>query len=82
MGNEIDRVTAEVLLESTSGSKEGLRRHALNALKASCRNARDAVVAVVLYDDEGKVLGLDVTGTPSEEMQREIDALLGEQDTS
>lgn len=75
MGNKTQVVTATVVFEAEDGNDQGLRRHILNALKASCRNARNARVALVLHDEEGTFLGMDVLGNPSEEMQSEIDAL-------
>jgi len=76
----VTSVTAQVLYESNEGNVESLGRFVVNSLKQSCRHVRHGVVAVVVRDHSGRILGIDVHGTPSEEMQEKIeDLLLGQE---
>lgn len=71
----VQRMTAEVLFEASNGNDEGLRRHVQSAVTSSARNARDGAVVIALYSEDGVLINMNVVGTPSEEMQAEIDGL-------
>lgn len=74
--SEQQRITAEILIE-TNESLVSLRRYVVTAVKQSCRNVRGGAVVVALYDEDDNFLGLDVAGTPSEEMREQMNELLG-----
>jgi hypothetical protein len=72
-------ITAQVLYEAEDGREESLGRFVLLAVKQSCRHVRNGVVAVVVRDGDGNVLGVDISGAPSEEMQEQLDLLLNDE---
>jgi pyrimidine deaminase RibD-like protein len=71
-------ITVIAFYESTDANDEMLKRYLVNAAKSFARNARSAVVGVVVLDEDDNVLGVDVTGSPSEEIQSAIDALVND----
>ena len=65
-------ITARVLIEGD----ERTRSFVVSALKSSCRNIRDGTaVAIGLFDEDGKSLGVDISGSPSTEMQDLIEEI-------
>lgn len=68
-------VTARVLIEAGSESVERTRSYVIQALKSSCRNIRDGTVVIRLYDEHEQLIGTDITGTPSEDLQERFDEL-------
>ena len=68
-------ITARILVESGSESMERTRGYVIAAMKTACRNIRDGNVVVALYDEDEHLLGMDVTGVPSENLQDSIDQL-------
>ena len=70
-------VTARILIEAGNESLERTRSYVLQAVKSSCRNIRDGNVVIGLYNENDELIGLDMTGTPSEALQDQIDELFG-----
>jgi hypothetical protein len=68
-------ITARVLYEAGSESQERTRGYVVQALKSACRNIRDGNVSIALYDEDDNLIGMDVTGTPSETLQNLLDDL-------
>lgn len=68
-------IVAKVLIEgSDEPTTESLRRYVITALKQSCNRVRGGSVATALYEEDGETLiGLDLVGTPSEEMREIVD---------
>jgi hypothetical protein len=70
-------ITAKVLIQPGTESGERLRSYVLSALKSACRNVRDGAVAIGLYNEDGELIGLDMSGIASETMQDSIDEVFG-----
>lgn len=68
-------ITARILIEPGTESAERTRSYVVSTLKSSLRNIRDGSVAIALYNEEEDLIGLDVTGLPSETFQETVDGL-------
>jgi hypothetical protein len=68
-------ITARILIEPHAESSERTKGYVITALKSSLRNIRDGAVAIALYNEEGEMIGMDVTGVPSEALQVHIEEL-------
>lgn len=66
-------ITARILIEPHTESSERTRGYVIAALKSSLRNIRDGSVAIALYNEEGEMIGMDVSGAPSQEFQDHVD---------
>jgi len=62
-----------VLVEGGSESPERIRSYVVQALKSACRNVRDGAVVTVLQDENDRLIGLDISGMPSQALQDEVD---------
>jgi hypothetical protein len=51
------------------------------SLKGALRNLNNGAAITALYDDDGGLLGLDVTGQPSPLLQELIESLFGEEES-
>jgi len=65
-----------VLIEPGNESSERTRSYVIQALKSALRNIRDGNVVIALYDETDQLIGMDVSGTPSESLQDTIDEWL------
>jgi hypothetical protein len=64
------KVTAEFYLDSGPESPERSLAFLIQAIKAAPRNLRSECSAVVLIrDEDGKIIGMDVTGTVSGQLK-------------
>jgi hypothetical protein len=68
-------IHARILIEPGTESLERTKSYVISAVKSSCRNIRDGNVVVALYDEDDHLLGMDVTGVPSETLQDTIDGM-------
>lgn len=66
-------ITATVLVEGGSESLERTRSYVIQAIKSSCRNVRDGSVVIALHDENDRLIGLDISGMPSQALQDEVD---------
>lgn len=69
-----------VLVETDEENMVRTLNFVKTSLKGSCRNLKNGSVAIGLYDDRGRVVGVDVTGTPSPVMQNRIEELFDEEE--
>ena len=69
-------INARIVIETNAESPERTLGYVVSALKAACRNTRDGSVLITIYDDEDHMLGADLSGTPSEELQSDLEDLL------
>lgn len=69
-------ITARLILDSPVEGQDRAKGYVVSALKNSCKNIRDGTVLTTVYDDEEHIIGVDLSGTPSEELQDELEDLL------
>ena len=73
-------VEVRVLVEADEDQMSRTLNFVKSSLKGACRNLNNGTVVIGLYDDDGGLLGLDVTGQPSAELQELIENLFGEEE--
>jgi hypothetical protein len=71
----------DVTIEPGTESVERTVGYVVQALKASQRNIRDGSVVIAIKRD-GQLIGVDLSGTPSENLQDQVDNLMDALDTS
>ena len=71
------KITAEFLVESGAESADRTLGYVVQAAKSACRNIRDGCVVTLLYNEDGDLIGMDVSGTPSVTFQNELDEVMG-----
>ena len=69
--------TAVIVHETGSEPEERGRGYIVQSLKNACRNMRDGAAAIVIKDENGRIIGVDVSGTPSETFQEDIEETFG-----
>lgn len=69
-------ITAQIFIEPGAESLERTRGYVIQAIKSSARNIRDGTVVIVLYDENEKLIGMDMTGNPSPALQGSVDEML------
>ena len=75
-------ITARVLVEPGSESLERTMGYVISALKTACRNIRDGTVAIALYDENDRLIGMDLSGVPSEGLQVTVDDMFEDHEGS
>lgn len=68
-------INARILIESGPESAERTKGYVITALKSSLRNIRGGAVAIALYDEDEVLIGMDVSGHPSAELQEQLEDL-------
>ena len=68
-------INARILIESGPESVDRTRGYVITALKSALRNIRGGAVAIALYDEDDVLIGMDVSGVPSSELQEHIEDL-------
>ena len=73
-------LTATVIGEAKSGnSRPVTRAFSITSLKQFARSAKNATIAIAVFDDNGKMIGFDVTGgMPSPAMRKLMDEEFGD----
>lgn len=70
-------MSVDVYVDSNAESPERIRGYAVSAFKNACKNIRDGTVLSVIRDTEtGKIIGVDLSGTPSSELQEQFEDLI------
>lgn len=67
------QLSARILVEASPEDMDRIRLYVIGALKASCRHIREGAVAISLFDESEVMIGMDVSGQPSEVMQSLIE---------
>lgn len=75
MAKETETLTVKVLIQRGNESPERTKGYVVSALKSSLRNIRDGSTVMAIYGEDGAYLGGDNSGTPSEALQEEIEAV-------
>lgn len=70
-------MTARIIIEPGNESIERTRGYVVSALKNSFRNLRDGSAVIALYNEDDELIGMDISGTPSEELQEILEKGLG-----
>lgn len=73
---KVQKLNAEFLIEPGAESPERTFGYVLQAAKSTCRNIRDGCVVTLLYNEDGDLVGMDVSGTPSVTFQKELDEVM------
>ena len=79
---EIWVLSARVVVATTKRNKNATNAYAKQALKSTFKGLKNAVAAIAIYDEDDNLVGMDVTGSPNEEMRRVMDFEFSEDDTS
>jgi len=82
VAGKTETITVKVLIESGTESPDRTRGYVVSALKSSLRNIRDGAVVLAVYNEAGELLGTDTSGTPSPNLQDEIEAVFDVEDWS
>lgn len=69
-------ISARIVVESNSESNERTIGYVVSALKNACKNIRDGTVLITIYDEDDKMIGADMSGIPSEELQDSFDDMV------
>lgn len=76
--SSIKELTATVVFECDPQDEQRIRAYVTGALKGTFRHIRDANTAIALYDGE-EMIGMDVTGKPSDAMIERMDDVFYEE---
>lgn len=68
-------IEARIVVEDEASNIERSVGFVKTSLKGSCRNLSGGAVVIGLYDDDDELVGLDITGTPSDAMQEMVESL-------
>lgn len=79
MALEQRELEVRVLVETDAENMTRTLNFIKTSVKGSCRNLKNGAVVIGLYDEDGRVVGVDVTGNPSQVMQRRIEELFEEE---
>lgn len=74
--NKRTTLSAQILVESSSESEERTVGYVVSALKNSFRNIRDGTVVITIYDENEHLIGADMSGSPSAEIEDVFDDLV------
>jgi hypothetical protein len=74
------RLEVVVLIEDTEENIDRTYGFTKVSLKNSCRNLKGGAVALGLYDESGRVVGLDITGNPSAEMSEVLNEIFEDEE--
>lgn len=66
----------DVFIDSNVESEERIRAYVIQAFKNACKNIRDGTVLVVIRDENERILGVDLSGTPTPELQDSFDDMI------
>jgi len=66
-------LTAQIIIDPGTESVERTVSYAVQALKSAFRNFRDGSVLVLIYNDNERLIGVDLSGLPSEGLQEMVD---------
>ncbi len=69
-------INARIVIETNAESQERTVAYVVSALKNACRNMRDGTVLIQVYDEQDRLLGADLSGSPTEELQDVFDDLV------
>lgn len=69
-------LTIKVLIEPGLEPPERTTQYVVSAHKAAGRNIRDGAVVISIYDSDGKLVGVDMSGSPSKDVQTEFENLM------
>lgn len=78
MAKEQRELAVRVLVEADENYIDRTTGYVKSALKSSCRNLVYGAAVLALYDEHGKLVGLDITGTPTDELAEIADELFPE----
>lgn len=72
-------MTATVLGETRPSNKARTKSYAVSSAKGCFRSVKNASIAILLWDEDGKLIGVDITGDPSPSLRRAIDAEINDE---
>lgn len=67
------RITAEIVYETYSDNFGRTRTYGVSSLKGCFASAKNSCFHIILFDENGKQIGVDTVGDPSPAMQRLIE---------
>jgi hypothetical protein len=73
-------IIARVVIEADNKEIDRVAAYTISSLKSSGRHLRGGAMAIDLSYENGEKIGMDVTGSPSEEMHRLMNSVFSEGD--
>lgn len=75
MADQLERfiLTGVVIGETTSRNRPATKGWAISSLKSAFKLNRGGCMAIAVFDENGKLSGVDVVGSPSEAMRQMMD---------